>query len=297
MIAPLRTGDTIALIAPSSPFDPKRFEEARLAVEAEGYRLAPGGNIFHGKGYLAGTEAERADDLIETVSDPAVSAIICIRGGYGSARMLPWLPFSMFRNKQKIFMGYSDATFLHLALCSQAEWITFHGPNFVSDSPAHAGSIETALRTLQGESDFSWNIEEAHVIKHGTSTGRLIGGNLTCMVHLLGTPFFPDPGGAILLIEDRGEALYRLDRHLTHLALAGVLPRLGGMVLGNFDGCGDIPAIWEMVSERVRPFRFPVVAGLPFGHGCENRVIPLGIPFYLNTRTGIFKADRNPFSG
>jgi muramoyltetrapeptide carboxypeptidase len=201
----------------------------------------------------------------------------------------------MFRNKQKIFMGYSDVTFLHLALYSQAGWTTFHGPNFVPDPPGGTGFLQGALAALRGEEEFAWDLRDAHVIRHGTSRGPLIGGNLTCLVHLLGTPFFPDPQGAILLIEDRGEALYRLDRLLTHLCLAGVLDRLGGMVLGNFDGCGDLSAIWEMVAERVRPFRFPVVANLPFGHGCENRVVPLGIPFHLNTRAGAFKAERSPF--
>jgi muramoyltetrapeptide carboxypeptidase len=116
------------------------------------------------------------------------------------------------------------------------------------------------------------------------------------MVHLLGTPYFPDTEGALLLIEDRGEALYRLDRHLNHLKLAGVLPRLGGMILGSFDGCGDVSAVWDMVAGYVRPYRYPVAAGLPFGHGSVNQVIPLGVPFMLNTYEGSFKALQHPFS-
>jgi muramoyltetrapeptide carboxypeptidase len=296
MIRPLRQGDRIALIAPSSPFSVERFHEACAVVEAEGYGVVSGKHVFRKKGYLAGTEAERAQDLIDAVSDPEIAAIFCVRGGYGSGKLLPWLPFSVLRDRQKIFVGYSDVTFLHLAFLKRMQWVTFHGPNFVVDKAGAPEILREALASLRGEVQFSWDLRDAHILQPGVASGRVIGGNLTCMVHLLGTPYFPDTEGALLLIEDRGEALYRLDRHLNHLKLAGVLSRLRGMILGSFDGCGDVSAVWDMVAGYVRPYRYLVAAGLPFGHGPVNQVIPLGVPFTLNTYEGSFKALQHPFS-
>ena len=119
------------LVAPASPFSPEKFDTACGILEGRGYRLAPGKNIFRKLGYLAGTEAERAEDLIDAITNPEVSAIISIRGGFGSSRLLPWLPFSLLQKSRKIFMGYSDTTCLHLALLAKTRRITFHGPNLI----------------------------------------------------------------------------------------------------------------------------------------------------------------------
>ncbi len=295
-LAPLRPGDRIALVAPSSPFAVERFDEACGMLEDEGYQVARGKHLFARNGYLAGTEEERARDLVEAIEDPAVAAIFCMRGGYGSGRLLPGLPFATLRRKPKIFLGYSDVTFLHLAFRSRMQWVTFHGPNFVADMAEDAGRLGRVLGSLREGAGFAWDLGNARVIRPGSATGPVIGGNLTCMAHLLGTPYFPDPRGAILLIEDRGEAVYRIDRMITHLELAGVLPALGGLVLGNFDGCGSPREIWDMVAGQTEPYDFPVVAGLPFGHGCENHVLPLGVPFRLDIYESVFKALQHPFA-
>jgi len=294
MINPLQPGDTIALVAPSSPFPKAAFEQACRTFEDLGYRLAPGKHILHERGFLAGTEAERAKDLIHAVKAPEVAAIVCIRGGYGSSRLLPWLPFATLRRSPRIFLGYSDVTFLHLAFRHLLGWTTFHGPNFV-DLGNRPEGIEELLLALSGRQEFSWNLDERQVLKPGLAAGPLIGGNLTCLCHLLGTPYFPDLTGALLMLEDRGEALYRLDRLLTQLNLAGVLDRIAGLVLGHFQECGDPRRVGEMVLDQVRSFAFPVVAGLPFGHGSPNEVVPLGSRFTLNTFEGTLKIERTPF--
>ncbi len=298
MIRPLQPGDRIALIAPSSPFSERPFQEACAAVEGEGYRLSPGRALFRRKGYLAGEESERAQDLIDAILDPEVAAVFCVRGGYGAGRLLPWLPFQALRGSRKIFLGYSDVTFLHIAFHQRMAWTTFHGPNFIVDAANGKQILRDALASLRGESPFTWSLDGvgARILLPGAASGRLIGGNLTCLVHLLGTPYFPDLEGALLLIEDRGEALYRLDRHLNHLKLAGVLPKLAALILGDFRDCGEISAVWSMAAEYARPFRIPVVAGLPFGHGASNEVIPLGATYRLNTREGTLKILEHPFS-
>jgi muramoyltetrapeptide carboxypeptidase len=294
MINPLQPGDWIALIAPSSPFEREPFLRACDGLEDLGYRLAPGKSIHQKRGYLAGTEAERAQDLIRAISTPEVSAIICIRGGYGSSRLLPWLPFADLRHTPKILLGYSDATCLHAAFESKMGWTTFHGPNLIemADTP---GVMDGALQALAGCRGFSWSLENHQVLRPGLATGPLLGGNLTCLCHLLGTPYFPNVKGALLLLEDRGEALYRLDRALTQLKLAGVFDQIGGLLLGHFQDCDAPQKVGEMVLDLVRSYSFPVLAGLPFGHGSPNQVIPLGPSFALNAFEGTFKIVRNPF--
>jgi muramoyltetrapeptide carboxypeptidase len=292
---PLQPGDRIAVVAPSSPFEEEKFHRARDLVEGSGFHVSPGKHVHKKRGYLVGTEAERAEDLMNAISDPTLSAIICIRGGYGSGRLLPWLPFSTLKKTPKIFLGHSDITFLHLAFLSQMEWVTFHGPNLV-DLDSVPERWENILRTLTGENNFSWDLNEFQILQSGRATGRLMGGNLTCLTHLIGTPYFPDLTGALLLMEDCNEALYRLDRLLLHLKLAGILERLGGLILGRFQECGDPERIWEMVVEATKHFGFPIIANLPFGHTLENQVVPFGLPFTLDTQEGIFHPVQLPFA-
>jgi muramoyltetrapeptide carboxypeptidase len=290
----LHPGDLIALIAPSSPFEPNPFFKACSRLEEAGYKLSIGKHILQHKGYLAGTEAQRAEDLIRAISDPAVKAVFCIRGGYGSSRLLPWLPFSILKKNPKIFHGHSDITFLHLAFLNMMGWTTFHGPNLLdfADSPERLTQV---LSALAGENGFSWKLKDDNILRHGIASGRVIGGNLTCLAHLLGTPYFPNMEGTLLLIEDCREAVYRLDRILAHLKLAGVIESLAGLVIGYFQDCGKEQDIKQMILDHVKPYRFPVVMKLPFGHGVDNQTIPLGMPFHLNTYERVFKTAQPPF--
>lgn len=292
---PLLQGDCIAVVAPSSPFDAEKLAAACEILENRGYRVSRGKHLFRRRGYLAGTESERAEDLTRAIRDPDVAAVFCARGGYGSGRLLPWLPFSSFRDNPKIFLGHSDITFLHLAFRKQLGWPTFHGPNLTGmmDRPERFDSV---LQTLSGSFEFRREFAPSHILRHGTATGAVVGGNLTCLAHLLGTPYFPDLAGTILFVEDCGEALYRLDRMFTQLKLAGILHGLSGLILGSFTDCGEVSAIREMVMDQVEPFHFPVLADMPFGHGLQNDVLPLGVPFSINTRELGFHAIEHPFS-
>ncbi|MDR3568616.1 MAG: LD-carboxypeptidase [Syntrophobacteraceae bacterium] len=290
----LGPGSAVALIAPAGPFDADKYERGASLLRLAGYEVVPGKNVFKQCGYLAGTDRERLEDLTAAVLDPAIGAIICIRGGYGSGRLLSQIAFQSFRAASKIFIGHSDITFLHLGLASMAGWTTFHGPNLIgmSEAPQRAHTI---LEVLSGKSSFHWTLSPEQILRPGRVEGPVVGGNLSCLTRLIGTPYMPDPAGALLLIEDCGEALYRLDRMMNHLRLASILPVLGGILLGDFDRCGQQSDIYAMVMEEVSDYGFPVVCGLPFGHGERNDAIPLGAPFLLDTNDRVLSVLKTPF--
>jgi muramoyltetrapeptide carboxypeptidase len=292
---PLRPGGRIALVAPASPFDPEILGRASAFLERIGFQTIIGRHSLDRIGYLAGPDVARSEDLLDALSDPSISAIFCIRGGYGSGRLLPYLPFHSLRSNPKILVGYSDITFLHLAFWRTVRWVTFHGPNLVEWEEETSGRSLEFLASLQGERSFSWQLEAPQVLRPGLTSGILLGGNLTCLNHLLMTPFCPDFQGVLLMLEDRGEALYRLDRQITQLRLAGLFDRIAGLILGQFQDCGPVEDIWEMVLTQVRPYSFPVIAGLPFGHGSANDLLPLGISYSLNTYEGLLRAEEQPF--
>lgn len=295
-LRPLKPGDRIGLAAPSSPFDREAFERGTAVLEADGYRPVPGRHIFKRNHYLAGTDAERAEDLMQLLANPEISAVVCIRGGYGSGRLLSRLPFSSLRDHRKLFLGHSDITFLHLAFASQMGWITFLGPNLTGIGQFES-QWEYIRRVLAGETECSWRFTSGQVLREGTAVGKVLGGNLTCLVHLVSTPFLPELEKVMLLVEDRGEAPYRLDRLFTQLKLSGRLERLAALLLGEFHECGDRALIHEMILEQVRDYSFPVVADLPFGHGSVNEAIPLNVEFSLNTYEGSLRAVQSPFCG
>jgi muramoyltetrapeptide carboxypeptidase len=293
-LAPLEAGTAIALVAPASPQDETGLRQVSQHLLDLGFELRPGRYLNCRNGYLAGTDAERAEDLLAAIRDPEIRAVICVRGGYGSGRLLPWLPLPSLRDCAKPFLGFSDATFLHQALITQAGWTTFHGPNLITMA-AHPQQLQQSLEALSGQDPFAWHLDPGQVLKSGIAEGPVLGGNLTCLCHLLGTPYFPRLSGALLLLEDRGEALYRLDRAITQLKLSGALNRLGALILGQFSDCGELQPIHDMILDHIKDLTFPVVADLPFGHTARNQVVPLNTPFRLNTHDHILSALHSPF--
>ncbi|MDA8306570.1 MAG: LD-carboxypeptidase [Deltaproteobacteria bacterium] len=290
----LGPGSAVALVAPAGPFEAESYEKGASVLRSAGYAVVPGRNAFKKQGYLAGTDRDRIEDLTEAVLDPAIEAIICIRGGYGSGRLLPRIPFQSFRGNPKPFIGFSDITFLHLGLASMAGWTTFHGPNLVGMN-AVAQRAESVLDVLSGKASFHWTFGPEQVLRPGRVEGPVLGGNLSCLTRLIGTVYMPDLAGALLLIEDCSEALYRLDRMMNHLELASVLPTLGAILLGDFDRCARESDICAMIMDHVSDYDFPVVRGLPFGHGERNDVIPLGPPFLLDTNERVLAILETPF--
>lgn len=295
-LSSLKPGDRIGMVAPSSPFDRDAFERGKATLEAGGYRPVPGAHIFKKHHYLAGTDAERAEDLMRFITDPGIPAIVCIRGGYGSGRLLGRLPFSSLRNHRKVFLGHSDITFLHLAFASQMGWTTFLGPNLTGIGQFEA-QWDCTRRLLEGQGEYAWEFTPGQVLRPGIVTAKVLGGNLTCLAHLLATPFLPDLEKVMLLVEDCSEAPYRLDRYFTQLKLSGKLERIAALLLGEFHECGDRALIHDTILGLTREYRFPIVADLPFGHGSMNEVMPLNLEFSLNTHEGTLRAVESPFSG
>lgn len=290
----LGAGSAVAAVAPAGPFEADLYEKGARVLSSAGYAVVPGKNAFERQGYLAGTDHDRLADLSEALLNPAIEAIICIRGGYGSGRLLPRIPFQSLRPNPKFFIGHSDITFLHLGLASMAGWTTFHGPNLVGmgDTGQRAQSV---LDLLSGKASFRWTLDAEQILRPGKVEGPVMGGNLSCLTRLIGTPYMPDPAGALLLIEDCGEPLYRLDRMMNHLRLASVLPAVGAILLGDFDRCAREDEICAMIMDHVSDYEFPVVRGLPFGHGDRNDVIPLGTPFLLDTDERVLAILETPF--
>ena len=244
----LRSGDAIGIVAPASPFDRQRFDQGIRWLASAGYRpLIPQG-LFERKGYLAGSDAHRADLVNRFFADGSVAAIVCARGGYGSMRMLSFLDFDLIRKHPKIIVGFSDITALLNAISAQTRMVTFHGPNVTTLGDRDLVTRESFVRLLTGEGPIRLVVQKGVTIFGGRATGILIGGNLTTLCHLVGTPFEPDYRDCILLLEDRGEAPYRLDRMLAQMKLAGCFDHLAGIVLGSFEQCGAPGAALDVFS-------------------------------------------------
>ena len=300
----LEPGATVALVAPASPPpDPAIIDDSLAALTAQGFRVLPGRHLRARQGFLAGTDRQRAGDLMRAFRDPRVRAIFCLRGGYGTTRLLPLLDYSVIRDHPKILVGYSDITALHCAILQRAGLLTFHGPMLASELNREnypAFSRASWQRTLMqpvppGSICQGGPPGSVAVVRRGRAEGQLIGGNLSLLCALLGTPWQPDFRGRILFMEDVGEAPYRLDRLLTHLHAAGVLAQVAGVAVGVCHNCLDPRAtvggeyrqsVADVLRERLSPLRVPVVVGLPFGHVPHNATLPVGGHALLDARGG-----------
>lgn len=280
-------GSTIALIAPAGVFDAEALKAARERLHAFGYRILCSENIWKRQGDVCGNEWERAADIIDHMKSSDVDALWCIRGGYGSSQILRWLPPLPWHKKPLI--GYSDVSFLHFFVHSVSEAVTFHGPNFIELATLTDDHFDELLVTLQGKKAFTWAFQPSQVIRHGTAKGKLLGGNLTCLTHIIGTKYLPADSlaGSILFVEDVNERPYRIDRMFVHLRDAGVLERLGALLLGHFTNCGNNQdELKERIFRICKHFNFPIVEGFPAGHENTQRLVPLGLRTSLNTHKG-----------
>lgn len=300
----LQPGDTLGIVAPASaPPDLQRLDRAVAALEKLGFktRLAP--NVRKRWGFLAGSDRERASDLMRLFADPKVNAILCVRGGYGTARLLPLLDFAVLRSHPKIFVGYSDITSLHCAFLTQANLVSFHGPmlnsDFVNDDVPRF-TLDSFFRLL-GEPLAYGNIARGYrrrtveILRRGMARGPLIGGNLTLLCTTVGTPWQPEFRGRILFLEDLAEEPYRMDRLLTHLLNAGLLQQVAGIAIGINKDCVDPRAkrakeyrqtLEDVFRDRLWPLQVPVVMGLPFGHIPLNATLPVGGEVLLDANRG-----------
>ena len=282
----LRPGDTIGIAAPASPFDQQAFDRGIGVLESMGYRVKIPENLFMKRGYLAGSDSDRASQLMKLFENESVRAVFCARGGFGSMKFLPLLDFEAICAQPKILMGFSDITALLVAIYNRCGMVTFHGP-LVTTLKKDSKKTCTALIDAVGSNrPLALKARKAVVLNPGRASGRLVGGNLTCLCHLVGTPYEPRFEGHILFIEDRGEALYRIDRMLTQLSLGGHLDRVTGVVLGSFQDCGPFEDVYAIVKEAFRHTGVPILAGFDLGHGTDNLTVPIGLEADLDTEDG-----------
>ncbi|GAA2634487.1 LD-carboxypeptidase [Dactylosporangium fulvum] len=284
-------------MSPSGPTRPDRVARGIELLEGWGLRVELGKHVFAEAGYLAGSDRDRLDDLNNALADPRVSAVVCTRGGYGMQRIVDGVRL----REPKHVVGFSDITALQLALWRTARLPSIHGPGaawFDDRLPeASALSLRSALMTAD-ELIVRQETDEATI--HGEPVrGTLLGGNLTMLATTLGTPDMPDLSGAILLLEDVGEAPYRIDRMLTQLLRAGVLAGVRGVALGQFTGCADHRPVTaqEVLLERLASLDRPVLGGLPIGHGFGQRTVVVGTPAILDTRQGVLRSREQRYQG
>ncbi len=291
--ARLRHGMTIGLVTPASNVpENEELYAAMDLVESLGFKVKPSENLFSRTQYLAGTDEQRATDLNAMFADPEVDGIFCVRGGYGSGRLLRHLDYDVIRANPKVLMGYSDITALLNSINLHTGLLTFHGP--IAGANFSEYSLQQYRRVLVNPSNETRIAEPPPFesspgivertnrltpIVPGVAEGRLIGGNLSLLVTLMGTPYEPVFDDSILILEDVYEPPYSVDRMLTHLWLTGKLERLAGVALGKFtddDYDGNTFSMEEVLRDRFEPLGIPAIRGLMIGHIDDQTVVPIG---------------------
>ena len=299
----LREGDTIAIIAPSSSVEgAPDLDKARHNIEALGFKTKPGVHVLDYWGYLAGTDEHRAEDLNSAFSDPDVNGIICLQGGYGAGRILDRLDYDAIRRNPKVIMGYSDITALLLGIYAKAGVVTFHGPIALSTFSAFdIQNITKMLRSTEPAGLLAAPLTPAGnfpqplsaTLFPGKATGRLIGGNLSLVSSLVGSPYLPSLEGHILFLEDIGEDPYRIDRMLNTLRLSGATKDVRGLMFGDFSqraGHVDVaPAnpgrqfsMLQVLQNFANQIKVPAFCGAWVGHIRDKDTLPVGVEAELN---------------
>lgn len=271
----------IGVIAPAGPAA-LDTDKAIAWMRARGYSLRVFPGVYEKDGYLAGSDNVRLNDLHAAFTDSEVDAIICLRGGYGTPRLLDRIDFELLRNNAKPFIGYSDITALHLAISRYAGFVTFHGPMLNADllgdkqKPTESSFFNMLRGQVTADSVLAHPVAyPLTTVSPGIAHGRLLGGNLSMIAATMGTPYEIDAEGAILFIEDINEPLYRIDRLLTHLRLAGTLHKLRGVLVGDVAGVDTI-ALEGLLKQTFASLRIPVLAGWRSGHCDPNLTLPMG---------------------
>lgn len=295
----VQPGATLGIVAPSSPGDPQVFQEAVALLESWGYKVKVGPNALARNGWIAGTDEQRAADFNALWADPEVDAVLAARGGYGAMRILDLIRWDLVRANPKFFIGFSDITALHCAMQRKAGQVSFHGP-----MPAAFGYLEYSAAGLRraltsaaplGEIPLPPGtaappVPELVTFRPGVAEGPIMGGNLTLLSALMGTPYEPDLDGHILLIEDVDELPRKVDRMLVQLRLAGKLRRVAGILFGDSPSCMHGPegtqTLFDVIRDQLLPLGVPVLYGFPCGHTPYRATIPLGVPARLDATAG-----------
>ena len=309
----LLVGDTIAFCAPSGFLDSVRMSLARSRLEEKGFYITQEESLYRRWGYLAGTDEQRASELMHHFKDKSVKAIFPGTGGYGSTRILSMLDYDIIKSNPKIFIGFSDITALHIAFNQLAKLITFHTPNPMYGLGSKKGLDPISelyfWSLLMNSNDYTYEIPfdlygdslKVQTMVPGIASGKLVGGNLSLICSTMGSVYEAKTMGSILFIEDVGEAPYRIDRYLSELKLAGKLDLVNGIIIGRFsrreteapDRSTDFQ-MHQVFQQYFSKMKVPVIFNFPSGHGSKNVSLPLGCIVEINTDDEIFKVLESP---
>ncbi len=305
--ARLKPGSVIGIVSPAgATFEKDDLDIVQEAVKALGLVPKLSRHLLDRYGYLAGQDKDRAADLNQMFADPEVAAILPIRGGWGCSRILPYLDYERIRQNPKIIVGFSDITALTLAIYARTGMLTFHGPNGLTSWKTK--QTEYFRRVLfTGESLTFRNLKDGddedrlmqvkyriRTITSGTAKGRLIGGNLSVFSGIVGSPYLPDLKGSILFLEETNENIYRIDRMMTHLKIAGVFDKLAGFIFGQCPGCspdadyGSL-TLEEVILDHIKPLGIPAWSGAMIGHIEPILTLPIGLEVEIDSRVGTIR--------
>jgi muramoyltetrapeptide carboxypeptidase len=301
----LRPGSLVGLINPAgATFDRADVDFTRETLEALGLRAVEGEHLLSRYGYLAGRDEERAADVNAMFRDRSVDALLAVRGGWGCSRILPLLDYEAIGGNPKILVGYSDITAILLAVYARTGLVTFHGPDGISTWNDFSVSyfrrvlFEAEAVVMENPTETGGQLaqrdDRVETITGGKASGRLLGGNLSVLAAMVGSPYLPDWKGSILFLEDVGEDIYRVDRMLTQLRLAGILGQISGFVFGKCTGCG--PGVGygsltlpEVFADHVAPLGIPAWYGAMIGHIKDKFTVPLGVTAEIDADRGVIQ--------
>ncbi|WP_200976105.1 LD-carboxypeptidase [Echinicola sp. 20G] len=308
---PLKKGDTVGLVSPSSASnDEILFQFAQETLEALGFKVLPGQHLTDRYGHLAGKDEARAGDINDMFANKEVKAIICIRGGSGAARILPLLDYKTIKKNPKPILGYSDITAIHNAIYAQTGLITFHGPNGTGSwnsfnvKQFEQMFFEEKLVKFENEQEKGDDLivkkNRIQTITPGTAEGVIVGGNLTVLTGLAGSPYLPDFKNKILFLEDVGEDPYRIDRMMSTLMLMGALDEIKGFIFGQCSDCdpsggyGSL-TIWQILQDYIKPLGIPAYRGAMIGHVSKQFIVPIGAKVKMDAGLGVFEMTEKIF--
>ncbi|WP_194777359.1 S66 peptidase family protein [Pararhodonellum marinum] len=308
----LNKGDRVGLISPSAATaESMQILFAKEALEALGFEVETGKHLFNRRGHLAGTDTERAADLNEMFANPEIKAVICIRGGSGAARILPMIDYESISANPKPILGYSDVTALHLAIHAKTGLITFHGPNGTGSwnrfnvKQIEKVFFERELVRFENElvkgDDLVIKQNRIQTIRPGIAEGEIIGGNLTVLTALAGSPYLPSFEGKILFLEDIREDPYKIDRMMSTLKLMGALDQIKGFIFGQCTDCSPSGGYGSLTLEQILedyilPLNIPAYRGAMIGHVDKQFVIPVGARVSMDAEKGFFEMKEEIFT-
>jgi len=294
----LKFGDTLGVVAPSSPsYEEERIEIGKRNLEKMGFKVKMGKSCYSKYGYLSGRDDIRADDINEMFSDDEVDGIICLRGGYGTPRILDKINYENIKRNPKVFIGYSDITAIHIAINKLCNLVTFHGPMVTEMNDKFDGFSKESLLKAIMESSMERKIinpigERIETIYNGCAEGIIVGGNLSLIVSTIGSPYEIDTKGKVLFIEEINEEPYKVDRMLTQLKISGKLQEASGIILGDWNKC--VPEkpersleLLQVFEDIIIPLKKPTIYNLQSGHCKPMITLPMGVRVFMDAGKGV----------